>query len=150
MSELESFVRSTNVPVAEFNTNASYYYVPGHRGPYTGLLDLPGGKPEFGESPDHAVIREVQEELGLDALHPQLLYCDSTTYPYIHAEQEHTLHHIGMIYSCSVQSHSLKDSADGHDSRGAAWHSIDTIDKSHATPFVMNAIAHLRRGKQKH
>ena len=36
------------------------------RGPYTGLLDLPGGQIEPGESPEDAVRREFAEETGLD------------------------------------------------------------------------------------
>jgi 8-oxo-dGTP pyrophosphatase MutT (NUDIX family) len=35
------------------------------RGPYTGLLDLPGGQPEPGESWPETLERELQEELGL-------------------------------------------------------------------------------------
>ncbi len=35
------------------------------RGPYTGLLDLPGGKPEFGEHPDAAVIRRCVVPAGI-------------------------------------------------------------------------------------
>lgn len=35
------------------------------RGPYAGLLDLPGGRPEPGESFDDALVREVREETGV-------------------------------------------------------------------------------------
>ncbi|WP_010585737.1 NUDIX domain-containing protein [Schlesneria paludicola] len=34
------------------------------RGPYTGLLDLPGGAPNPGETRDEALIRELREEAG--------------------------------------------------------------------------------------
>ena len=36
------------------------------RGPYTGLLDLPGGSPNPGETRDEALIRELREETGGD------------------------------------------------------------------------------------
>ena len=35
-------------------------------GPYDGLLDLPGGSLEFGETPEIALKREFMEETGLD------------------------------------------------------------------------------------
>ncbi|WP_084678691.1 NUDIX domain-containing protein [Actinopolymorpha alba] len=34
------------------------------RGPYKGLLDLPGGSPEGAETPEQAVVRELREECG--------------------------------------------------------------------------------------
>ena len=38
---------------------------------------LPGGKPEFGESIEHCLVREIKEETGLDVKMGELLYvCD--------------------------------------------------------------------------
>jgi 8-oxo-dGTP diphosphatase len=34
--------------------------------PYAGMWDLPGGHVEDGESPDQCIVREMNEELGLE------------------------------------------------------------------------------------
>lgn len=39
------------------------------RGPYTGLLDLPGGTPERGESRHETLRRELREETGVELAH---------------------------------------------------------------------------------
>lgn len=39
------------------------------RGPYSGLLDLPGGTPEVGEAPEQTLRRELTEECGVTEAH---------------------------------------------------------------------------------
>ncbi len=51
---------------------------------------LPGGHVEFGEHPEHALIREIKEELNLDILVKMPFFTLSYTF-----DDEHT---IGIIY----------------------------------------------------
>ncbi len=50
--------------------------------PGRGLLDVPGGFLEAGESAEEALIREVHEELGVDIRSPEYLCSQPNQYPY--------------------------------------------------------------------
>ena len=108
------------------------------RGGYKGKLDLPGGGIEHYETPVEAVRREIMEEAGVKVSDCVLMDVISTN---IRWEMENDLfedlHHIGILYRVRVSDLNLKKDADGLDSCGADWYSIDSLSKDGLSPFAI-------------
>jgi 8-oxo-dGTP diphosphatase len=110
------------------------------RGPYIGLLDLPGGGIEFGEEPEAAVRREFIEETGKTVTHAALLCAASNRVRYLADDGvEEELHHLGLVYTLTVASDEPGDAGvprEGEDSGGAVWLPIAVTDAMLLTPFA--------------
>ena len=93
---------------------------------------LPGGRVEQGEDPFDAVIREVAEETGADAVVERLLGVDSRIVPAAdRAPGLPDLHSIGIFYAVGITGGELRREPNG-DTAEAVW-----------TPFA--EVAGLRR-----
>lgn len=64
------------------------------RGPYIGLYDLPGGRPQHGEPLEEALCREIQEETGVVA--KQLSWLANLAFVVPYGDNE--LYHIALVY----------------------------------------------------
>jgi 8-oxo-dGTP pyrophosphatase MutT (NUDIX family) len=114
------------------------------RGPFTGLLDLPGGGIEFGEEPEAALRREFIEETGLTIQSSSLLRAASKLVRYRSDDGiEKELHHVGLLYTVVLSRDGRsslppcpKSNADGQGSDGAAWLRLDNLDVDTLTPFA--------------
>jgi 8-oxo-dGTP diphosphatase len=54
--------------------------------PYAGYWEFPGGKLEAGETPAHALARELYEELGITARNASAWLVQEFVYPHAHVE----------------------------------------------------------------
>ena len=105
------------------------------RGPYIGMLDLPGGSPEFEEELEDTLIRELKEETGLQVKN----FAQIKTLVKIIRNDNKWFRHIGVIYFVETSGVVNTDS-DGQDSNGCLWLNISEISDANCTPFV-NMIA---------
>lgn len=103
------------------------------KGPYKGRWDLPGGKIDFGETPEDALQRELMEETGLKMKSCSLL--DAIGYK--RKTKDEDFHHVGIIYQVTAKSiKKLKREPDGNDSSGAEVFTADEIKKLKLTPLA--------------
>lgn len=112
------------------------------RGPYTGLLDLPGGSIEYGEDVEAALKREITEETGLILEKYLLRNAISFNFEYQIAGQPHNLFHIGIIYEGMVEKkQNLKPTTEELDASEAMWVPLGALEEDMVSPLVWNVLA---------
>ena len=73
--------------------------------PAAGMLDLPGGFVDLGETAEEAVVREIKEELNLNI--NKMEFVGTFTNKYIYGGLEYQT--LDLVFSCLVQNfHNLK------------------------------------------
>ena len=88
-----------------------------------GRWTLPGGGIEFAEHPEQAMIREVEEETGLQVRQSNLLGVDS----WVVEQNNVAFHALGYLYQAQVQEGELRTELDGTTDL-AAWHKLHEVE----------------------
>jgi ADP-ribose pyrophosphatase YjhB (NUDIX family) len=91
-----------------------------------GAWTLPGGGLNFGEHPDAAVIRELEEETGLHGEIEELAGVFSHVYRRSRAANGGDLHFLGILYRVRIVGGELRDEVDGSTDT-AAWFRGDEL-----------------------
>ncbi|HLN61991.1 MAG TPA: NUDIX hydrolase [Symbiobacteriaceae bacterium] len=114
------------------------------KGPYTGLLDLPGGGIEWGEAPDETLVREFLEETGLAVVAGEIAGVYHRVSEFLGDAKDRWvhLHHLGFLYRVAPvdASAAVATGADGLDSLGAEWVPLALLPPGRISPLVARAL----------
>ncbi|WP_180272232.1 NUDIX domain-containing protein [Actinomyces ruminis] len=97
------------------------------RGPYTGLLDLPGGRPEPGEYWEETLLRELTEELGVSSFTAKGLRRVE-----VHVTEDSRgnpidFHHYGVVADVALADELPPLVPASSDTGGCQWHRLDDL-----------------------
>ncbi len=99
--------------------------------PYAGYWEFPGGKLEPGETPRHALDRELAEELGLAVRRASPWIVQEFVYPHAHVEL-----HFFRVFAFDGEPH-------GHDGQAFRWQRPGAFDVAPLLPANTRVLAAL-------
>ena len=109
------------------------------RGPYTGMLDLPGGSPKVNETPKEALIREVKEETGAEIDQAESMGFFETKFKYVEDQEQCLLTHRGEIF-ITVLKGNVSIGLISSDTDGCVWVNTDSLLNFDTTPPVLQGL----------
>ena len=111
--------------VAARETNNGLELLMIERGPdpaeWEGMWAFPGGFVDYGEDPEDAVLRELQEETGIEGQNPRVLHVLGAP------GRDPRKHCVGLFYLVDADIDTEPEGAD--DAVSAAWVPIDELTK---------------------
>jgi 8-oxo-dGTP diphosphatase len=94
--------------------------------PSKGKWSVPGGLVELGESVEEAVVREVQEETGLEVDEPRLV--DVVNYVSLGEKGAVIYHYVILDYLVAVRSGKVKAASDADALRWVPFNEVEEYD----------------------
>lgn len=123
-----------------YNDDCEVLLIKKARGPYKGLLDLPGVGIEYKETAEDTLKREFEEEIGLK-INKFKLRQIVTNYVVWDLDMTHKedLQHIAIIYDVKIKKSDykkIKKDSDGLDSLGANWYKVEKLKLEDLSPLA--------------
>jgi ADP-ribose pyrophosphatase YjhB (NUDIX family) len=94
--------------------------------PASAMWTLPGGGVEFGEDPNLAVLRELEEETGLAGEALGVLGVWSRRYPPAETQSGNDVHFVGIVYAVRALGGELRVEVGGS-TDAVAWFTDDEL-----------------------
>jgi ADP-ribose pyrophosphatase YjhB (NUDIX family) len=121
------------------------------KGPYIDRFDLPGGAIEPNETLTEALLREINEEAGIDIyIKKNVGVCDYII-PYALPKKGTThIHHVAIFYLVQYKGGDLSTDPEifeGQDSLGALWFPVSDLSTDNSSPLVLQVIDWLKTGE---
>jgi 8-oxo-dGTP diphosphatase len=126
-------MKQIEVVAAILHREEAYFATQRGYGEWEGMWEFPGGKIESGESPEAALKREIQEELGIDITIDRFLCTTEYDYPSFHL----TMH----CYLCDVEAGEIVL----REHKSARWLTTETLDNVEWLPADKEVIEVLRK-----
>ena len=105
-----------------------------------GMWTLPGGGIDFGEHPEVAMIREVEEETGLFVTSAGIASLNS----FRQDTPDRAFHGVRVIYHATVIGGELRNEVGGSTDM-CQWHPLDSLDQIEVVELVEAALPMLGR-----
>ena len=110
------------------------------RGPYTGLLDLPGGRPEFAENWEDALRRELREEVGAESVSISNCVRFSLHVEFNAAGENIDFHHHGAVADVHLWSALPEHGMSSSDTNGWEWFDLGSGDRLCLSPLARSVL----------
>ena len=109
-------MKKIEVVAAILHRGGAYFATQRGYGEFEGMWEFPGGKIEPGESPEDALKREIQEELGIDITIDKFLCTREYDYPSFHLTM--------YCYLCGIENGEIEL----REHKSARWLTADLLD----------------------